>query len=63
MEGLRYLPQKAQSWDLNTQGPGETMGACLWGAFRGDYYKAVKCYGILGDHCLLQNLGVDFPFS
>lgn len=39
------------------------MGACLWGTFRGDYDKAVKCCGIRGDHCLLQNMSIDFPYN
>lgn len=58
---LNDTARKQQSWDLNTRGPRKTMGACPRGTFRGDYDNAVKCCGILGDHCLLQNMSIDFP--
>lgn len=41
---------KRQSWNLNMGGPGKTVGACLRGIFRGEYYKTVKYYKVLGDY-------------
>lgn len=56
-----HTARKWQSCDLNTGDPWKTAGTRLWGTFRVDYYKAVKC-GFLGGPCLLQNMSVDFLF-
>lgn len=36
---------KRQSWNLNMGGPGKTVGACLQGIFRGEFYKTEVLWG------------------
>ena len=42
---------------LNSGGPGKPMGACVWDSIRGDYFKAGKCCGALGDYLSVAEYG------